>query len=430
MVLSGSTAAGSARPRVRTALWVVPVSDLGGVARHVVDVFRYAAPPPDRPAQIPSQPAEPAPAQAAPNEPPLSQPSGWRFVLLCPPGPLAEAVAAVGGQVHTAQFGPQAGLRSSLISLRSAIRRWHPDLVHTHLAYADIAAALATPRGIPLVSTEHGIADDDRVYHSSGVLLRMMGDVHRLRLARVRASGGALIAVSEATAAAMRRKWHPRLPIEVIHNGVDRLSSRPERPQSPAQQSPAQQSPTQQSPAQQGDAAAQPRGIPGGLRVASIARLAPEKRLDALLEAFAVLRREHPTATLTLAGTGPQERQLRDHVARLGLADAVQLPGHVDAAALLAHTDVVAQLSVWENCSYTLLDAVVAGVGVVATAVGGNPEILPERCLVEPDDPKVVAGAIARQALPADRPALAPGWPTVADMRRSVLACYQGVVRA
>lgn len=58
----------------------------------------------------------------------------------------------------------------------------------------------------------------------------------------------------------------------------------------------------------------------------------------------------------------------------------------------MAASDVVAQLSAWENCSYTLLDAVVRGLRVVASDVGGNAEIVPADALVpEPIDPAVVA---------------------------------------
>ncbi|WP_241660216.1 glycosyltransferase family 4 protein [Propioniciclava tarda] len=191
----------------------------------------------------------------------------------------------------------------------------------------------------------------------------------------------------------MAAKWHPRQPITVIPNGVDPL-----------------------------DAAAPSEP---GLRFASIARLAPEKRLGDLLRAFGQLRATHPAATLTVAGTGPLDGQLRQDAARLGIADAVSFPGYVQAPAVLSETDVLVQLSVWENCSYSLLDAVAHGRGVVASGVGGNPEILPPQCLADPDDPSAVAAAMAEQGLQPDRrPVLKPGWPTVATMTARIAEVY------
>ena len=371
----------------RTALWVVPVGEFGGVARHVLDAFSAAA-----------QGSMP----------------GWRLVLLASPGPLVDRVRAAGGAVVDGPFGVGAGLRPSLATLRHTVSALQPAVVHSHLSWADIACAMAFPRafsrgGVRLVSTEHGIAADDLVYHGTPWRAMLMGDVHRMRVARA----DALIAVSEATREAMLRKWRPRVPVRVIRNGIDRADA----PGSTADPY-AVDSPSSPAPA---------RGP--GLRIASIARLAPEKRIDRLIEAFALVHREHPEATLTIAGEGPLEGALRAQVTRLGLDAAVSFPGHVDAGELLRHTDVVAQLSVWENCSYTLLDALVAGTGVVATAVGGNPEILSPAALVAPEapeqDPAAVAAALISQGTTlGQRPPLDPTWPTVAQMCAAVADVY------
>ena len=82
----------------------------------------------------------------------------------------------------------------------------------------------------------------------------------------------------------------------------------------------------------------------------------------------------------------------------------------------MAEHDVLAMMSVWENCSYALLDAAARGMGVVASAVGGNPEILPATLAGGADDATRVAAALADQGLkPEARPGL-DGWPSVADM--------------
>lgn len=344
-------------PTAPIALWAIPVGDLAGVARHALDVARTGIP-------------------------------GWRLVFLTPPGELPRELRAAGAAVLAQPFGPEHGLRASVATLRHAVRTLRPSVVHSHLAYADIVVALVG--GPALVSTEHGIARDDLVYHHSPARSRVMNTVHTARLRRFDAT----IAVSDATAAAMTEKWRPRRPVTVIPNGVD-----------PA-----------------------PHAAPAaGLRVLSLARLAPEKRLDALVDAFDALRNEHPEATLTLAGRGKGEAALRAQVTRLGLDDAVSFPGFVDAEKAMADHDVLAMLSVWENCSYALLDAAARGLGVVASRVGGNPELLPDQCLVDASDRQAIAGALALQGLDvAVRPGL-DAWPRVAEMSTRIGAVYDSV---
>jgi glycosyltransferase involved in cell wall biosynthesis len=345
-----------------TALWTVPVSDLGGVARHLLDTVRAGIP-------------------------------GWDLVVLCPPGPLVDAVRAAGGTVRVEPFGPAHGLVRSIRSLRRTVTAVRPAVVHSHLSYADSVAAAATPRRVALVTTEHGIAADDRVYHGSSAKSRLMNGVHGVRLRRF----DAVVAVSEATRQAMHAKWHPRQHLRVVPNGVDPL----------------------------------PHPAPApGLRILSLARLAPEKRLADLVSAFAIVARDHPEASLTLAGAGPLESDLRRQVSDLGLTEHVDLPGHVDAAGALAGADVLALLSVWENCPYAVLDGLVHGTGCVAAAVGGIPEILPQECLVDPADHAGVAALLVEQGERLDsRPKVPAGWPAVADMTAAIGEVYAGVAR-
>lgn len=340
-----------------TALWVVPVSDLAGVARHVLDVAGAGIP-------------------------------GWRLVVLAPPGALPERLRDLGATVVEVPFGPDHGLRASVASLREVVRRERPAVVHSHLSYADIVVALASGRGPRLVTTEHGIARDDVVYHRSGAKARAMAGVHTLRMRRFAAA----IAVSRATADAMREKWHPRIPVTVVPNGVDAIDR-------PAARS--------------------------GLRILSLARLSPEKRLPALVDGFAELHRSRPEARLTLAGTGPEQDALAAQVERLGLGDVVAMPGFVDPEAAMAEHDVLAMLSVWENCSYALLDAAARGMGVVASDVGGNPEILPPTSLVDARDTVAVAAALERQGLDlTTRPGL-DDWPGIDDMCARIATTYE-----
>lgn len=222
----------------------------------------------------------------------------------------------------------------------------------------------------------------------------MKAGAHRARLLRT----DRVIAVSDSTAAQVAAQWGSGQKVTVVRNGVDA----PQR-------------------------AAVPRP---GLRVLSLARLAPEKNIDQLLRAFALVAREHPEARLTIAGRGPEEGALRTLADALRLHDVVDFPGHVDAVEALASHDVVVQLSAWENLSYTLLDAVAHGLGVVATDVGGNGEIVPGRSLVPADD--TTEHEVARRVLEqgsdlAARPELARPAHTVAAMTDALAEVYREV---
>lgn len=362
MVLSTPASPPCAAAIKPLALWVLPVSNLAGVARHTLDALGAGIP-------------------------------DWRVVVLTPPGPLVDELEKIGVAVVAGSFGREAGLVTSIRTLRRICDKLRPAVVHTHLAYADIVAALTPLSGAKRISTEHGIAADDQIYQGSNRTVQIMRRVHQVRLHRADAS----IAVCQSTADTMRRNWHTEAPITVILNGVDPPIERSSR------------TPT-----------AEPQ-------ILSLSRLAPEKRIDAVLRAFEVLVGEHPGARLTIAGDGELDPSLRDLAARLGLINKVNFPGFVDVAEALAACDVVVQLSAWENCSYTLLDAVAAGVGVVASPVGGNPEILPAQCLVDASNPADVARAILRQACDADaRPSqLRHKWPSISEMAQAIAAVYE-----
>lgn len=365
MVLSSVMTGGA-----RTALWYVPVAERAGVARHVLDVT-------------------------------LAGLAGWRLVVLCPEGPLAEDLRAQGSAVITSAVGVQDGAPTAIRTVRRVLRRLGPEVLHTHLAFADVVGVAAVTgvrsgrgRRICVVSTEHGISGIEGLYQGSARQARVMRAEHRVRLRRT----DAVIAVSESTRREVLRQWGDAAPVTVIRNGVDaqpRLATRPQG---------------------------------AGPRVLSLSRLAPEKNIDAVLEAFAVLMRAEPTSHLTIAGEGPDEARLKLKARELGIADVVTFAGHVDAAEGMAHHDVVVQLSTWENLSYTLLDAAAAGMGVVATPVGGNPEIVPERCLVEADDAEGVAAVVLDQARdPARRPEPSTTAQSVTDMCRQIAAVYEEV---
>lgn len=129
-----------------------------------------------------------------------------------------------------------------------------------------------------------------------------------------------------------------------------------------------------------------------------VANLRPEKGHDTLLQAIPALVRRRPALRFTFVGDGPLRRQLTQRCNRLGIADHVSFLGHrEDVASLLAASDLFVLPSRSEATPNAIIEAMAAGLPVVACAVGGVCELVkPGRTglLVPPDQPRALAAAI------------------------------------
>jgi glycosyltransferase involved in cell wall biosynthesis len=128
--------------------------------------------------------------------------------------------------------------------------------------------------------------------------------------------------------------------------------------------------------------------------VGAVGRLAPEKGFDVLLQAMALL----PGTHAVVAGDGPEREHLERLTRELGIASLVTFAGWVEAAwpEHLA-PDVLAVPSRQESFGLVAAEALMAGIPVVASAVGGLPEVLEDGAvgmLVPPEDPSALADAI------------------------------------
>jgi glycosyltransferase involved in cell wall biosynthesis len=133
------------------------------------------------------------------------------------------------------------------------------------------------------------------------------------------------------------------------------------------------------------------------LVVGTVARLDPVKDLPVLIDAVATLASTAQPVTLLVIGDGDRRRSLESYAAALGVAERVRFLGYQrDVGRWLAACDVYANSSVSEGVSLTILEAMAAGLPVVATAVGGTPEILTGECgaLVPARSPEALANAI------------------------------------
>jgi glycosyltransferase involved in cell wall biosynthesis len=140
-------------------------------------------------------------------------------------------------------------------------------------------------------------------------------------------------------------------------------------------------------------------GSPDSLRATFVGRLAPEKGLDALVDAWPIVLRERPEARLTLIGEGPERAQLEARIARLGLGQSVKLPGAVSdpSHVLVESSELFVLPSREEGMSIALLEAMALGIPTVASAIPGNLALMTNGVhgrLAPPDDPPAFARAI------------------------------------
>lgn len=136
----------------------------------------------------------------------------------------------------------------------------------------------------------------------------------------------------------------------------------------------------------------------GGIAIGSVARLAVEKNQALLLDAFARIAGELPDVHVVVLGEGPEREALEARARRLGIADRVHLPGFSAATDLIyPQFDIFTLTSNAEGTSISLLEAMACARPIVATAVGGNPEILGHGdagLLVPARDPGALAEAL------------------------------------
>lgn len=139
-------------------------------------------------------------------------------------------------------------------------------------------------------------------------------------------------------------------------------------------------------------------GAGRGPTLGTIGRLDPVKNQEALLEAFARLRQRHAGLRLVIVGDGPLRGHLQSRAQSLGVAGDVTFTGsRTDTPELLRGFDVFVLPSVNEGISNTILEAMACGVPVVASGVGGNPELVADGVcgsLYDPADPQALQQAI------------------------------------
>ncbi|MEM9828873.1 MAG: glycosyltransferase, partial [Planctomycetota bacterium] len=141
--------------------------------------------------------------------------------------------------------------------------------------------------------------------------------------------------------------------------------------------------------------------------VLCVARLSREKGVDVLVAAFEKVVAARPQCRLQIAGSGPEREHLQQQIQTLGLDHHITLLGSVsDVAQRMWDADLFVLPSRSEGISLTLIEAMFAELPIIATAVGGTPEVIRSRhngLLVPPGDPQTMADAIIQLVDDADQ---------------------------
>lgn len=255
------------------------------------------------------------------------------------------------------------------ISLARAIvferRAYRPDILHSHGYVADVLVALTTSRrrGHSTLSTVHGFTGGslrNRIYEA----------LQTWAYRRI----GVVVAVSAKLARDLQDRGVSTTKIMVIANAF--IAPRV-------------------APMSRVEARRQCGIAPWVFAIGWIGRISVEKGPDVLVRALALLE-QYPFVAVVI-GDGAQRQDVMALATRLGIAGSIQWKGPVSAAwQLLPAFDVMVISSRTEGLPITLLEAMYFGIPVVATSVGGIPEVLgmSEAILVPSERPELMAAAI------------------------------------
>ena len=261
-----------------------------------------------------------------------------------------------------------AAMGFQLDGMLAALRRlrregWVPDVVHAHVYQAGLPAlALGRRAGAPVVVTEH----------YTGFQRGLVTGYERW-IARAAFGGADLVAPVSEDLAGHLCAIAPKARMRVLPNVVDTDVFHPP---------------------------GEPRAAGSPPRLLTVGSLADKKGQRYLIEALARLDGER-TATLDIVGGGPLRGELEALAAQLGLAERVRLRGELpkeEVARLMRESDVFALPSIHETFGCVLIESMASGLPVVATPVGGVPEVVGDgrAVLVPPHDPDALAAAISQ----------------------------------
>ncbi len=283
---------------------------------------------------------------------------GLRNVVVAAPGsPLARHAREDGIDVHEIRMRGDVD-PAAIVALRNCIAREKPDVLHLHTARAHAVGGLAA----------RGAGARPRVLVTRRVELVTRGPFGRWKYRRL---GDHYVAISRAVLDSLRAAGVPPERITLIPSGVEL----PESPSGPA-------------------------GRPGEWVVGTLAAFTPQKDPDTWTRAAVRLARKVPDVRFVWAGTGELRPRVEGAIREAGLSTKVELPGFLaDPEPVWRRLDAFFLPSAFEALGTVILDAMARALPVVATRVGGIPEVVRdgvEGLLAEPGDDAGLAEALRR----------------------------------
>jgi len=276
-------------------------------------------------------------------------------------------------------FSDSPDLRENLRELSDLLRARAADVLVTHTFKPNILGRIAARRaGIPIVAVSRG-------WTWENLKVRAYEAMDRVNLRFV----DHVVAVSEGQGVRVKNAGVPSTRLSVIRNAA-RLAAFSNLPHSVAERGPGGEVLSGFFPAEN----------PLSPIVLAAGRLSPEKGFDVLLEAVPAVLQRHPGTCFVLFGEGTERAKLEARAAELGLANKFIMPGFTaDLDKYLPWAAVVVLPSYTEGLPNVALEASAAGVPIVATAVGGTPEVVKHDetgLLVPSGQPHALADALNR----------------------------------
>jgi glycosyltransferase involved in cell wall biosynthesis len=199
---------------------------------------------------------------------------------------------------------------------------------------------------VRVISTEHGRLNDQPATIKRRIGTRVLNWLP-----------ATVVAVSRSLRSQLLAEGFPESRVRVVRNGID-----PGPPPAPELRR---------------DARARLGLHEDELVIGAVGRLAPVKDFGALIAAFGLVRSLPGRARLVIVGDGPERAALLSEARAANVSRAVLFTGHQDdVPSLMPAFDIFVNSSIYEGVSLTVLEAMAAGLPVVATAVGGTPEIV------------------------------------------------------
>lgn len=256
----------------------------------------------------------------------------------------------------------------NLLSILRLIRMEKPDILHAHLTYAYIIGSLvAFFAGIPIVATLHstGFAPNLGVRTAWAEKFALRHLTHQV------------IACGPAVAQHYKQTVKKDDSVLIIPNAVDIKQ-------------------VGMSPQECEKMRRQIAGEVNRFVIISVGRLVPSKGYDDLLDAFSILRLSTPNAFLAIAGSGNYKSAMEQKIKDLKLSSSVNLlDWRTDIPLLLAVSDMFVLASHWEGLPIAVLEAMSAGLPVLATDVSDNAWAIGDTGItVPPHQPELLAAAM------------------------------------